>query len=246
MARAMTAATRKRELLGSVAIWFAATAVVLPLVAGALRSALDLSQAFVVKTLLVFFGGSLLFLPLLLQGHPHPRFGAANQVTLLRGMLVALLAGFLAESVTPAAAWVIVGTGVLALVMDGFDGRLARRSGMTSTFGARFDMETDAAFVLLCSVLAWQLDKAGLWVVLSGLWRYLFVGAGYVLPWMRAELPPSRRRQTVCVIQIAVMLAVLLPFVNSPWSDLLAGITLVLLTLSFAVDVAWLARRRTR
>ena len=34
-----------------------------------------------------------------------------------------------------------------------------------SSFGARFDMETDAAFILILSVLVWQHGKAGAWVL---------------------------------------------------------------------------------
>ena len=39
-------------------------------------------------------------------------------------------------------------------------------------------------------------------MLLSGLLRYAFVAAGWLWPWLRAPLPPSRRRQTICVVQI--------------------------------------------
>ncbi len=202
----------------------------------------SLSPLYFFKVMALFTAGVLLFAPLLLQQHPHRSFGRANQITLVRGMLVALLGGFVGEAISAVAAFTLVGIGLTALILDGMDGKLARRSGMTSAFGARFDMETDAALVLLFSILAWQLDKAGGWVILSGLLRYLFVAAGWLLPWMRAPLPPSQRRQTVCVIQISVMLAVLLPFVTSPWSDALAALTLAVLAASFFADVRWLGK----
>ncbi len=242
MVSPLTAQPLRRALLGNAAGNFAVVAALLLALAGGLILVLDLRMAFLAKALLVFMGGALLFIPPLLRDHPFPDFGPANRVTLLRGMLIALLAGFLGEPVSTAAALTIVGIGLVALVLDGFDGKLARSSKMSSAFGARFDMETDAVLVLLFSVLAWQLDKAGPWVILSGLLRYLFLAAGWVLPWMRAPLLPSRRRQTVCVIQIAVMLAVLLPFVLSPWSDLLAAGTLCLLLYSFVVDAIWLRK----
>lgn len=242
MVSPMTAAPFRRALLGSAAGNFAIVAALLLALAGGLIVVLDLRMAFLAKALLVFMGGALLFVPPLLRDHPFPEFGPANRVTLLRGMLIALLAGFLGEPVSMPAALTLVAMGLVALILDGFDGKLARSSRMSSAFGARFDMETDAVLVLLFSMLAWQLDKAGPWVILSGLLRYLFLAAGWMLAWMRAPLPASRRRQTVCVIQIAVMLAVLLPFVQSPWSDLLAACTLCLLGLSFLVDVLWLRR----
>ena len=40
--------------------------------------------------------------------------------------------------------------------LDGVDGWLARRSGIASAFGARFDMEIDALLILVLAVLAWR------------------------------------------------------------------------------------------
>ena len=65
--------------------------------------------------------------------------------------------------------------------------------------------------------------KAGAWVLLSGLLRYAFVAAGAVAPWLRAPLPPSRRRQTICVVQIVALSSSMLPAIEPPASTLLAG-----------------------
>ncbi len=233
-----------RALLRSAAWHFAVSVLLCVALAAGLRLALGLDMAYVASAVAVFVIGTLLFVPALRRNHPFAVVGPANRITMARGVLTAAIAGFLGASVDPTAAFVIVSLGLLALILDGFDGRLARSSGLASAFGARYDMETDAFLILVFSLLAWQLGKAGPWVVLSGLLRYLFIAAGWVLPWMRDALPPSRRRQTVCVIQIAVMLAVLLPFVTYPASDLLSAATLVLLGWSFAIDVAWLRRAR--
>lgn len=234
-----------RALLRSAA-WHVAVATLLCLaLATGLRLALGLDMAYVAKAVAVFVIGSLLFASALRRDHPFAVVGPANRITMARGVLTASIAGFLGASVDPAAALAIVGIGLVSLILDGFDGKLARSTGLESPFGARYDMETDAFLILLFGLLAWQLDKAGPWVVLSGLLRYLFVASGWVLHWMRGALPPSRRRQTVCVIQIAVMLAVLLPFVSYPVSDLLSAATLALLGWSFAIDVAWLWRARS-
>jgi phosphatidylglycerophosphate synthase len=241
MTSALTAESG-RALLRSAAWHFAVAVLVCMALAAGLRLALGLDMAYMAKAVAVFVIGTLLFFPALRRDHPFALVGPANRVTMARGLLTATVAGFVGESIDPAAAFTIVGVGLISLVLDGFDGRLARRSGLESPFGARYDMETDAFLILVFSLLAWQLDKAGPWVVLSGMLRYLFIAAGWVLPWMRGTLPPSRRRQTVCVIQIAVMLAVLLPFVSSPVSDLLSAATLALLGGSFAIDVAWLWR----
>lgn len=245
MASALTADAG--SVLLRSAVWHFAAAVLLCFaLATGLRLALGLDMPYVGKSVAVFVVGTLLFVPALRRGHPFGAFGPANRITLARGVLTASIAGFLGADVNPTSALTLVGLGLVALVLDGFDGHLARRSGLASPFGARYDMETDAFLILVFSLLAWQLDKAGAWVILSGALRYLFIAAGWVLPWMKGALPPSRRRQTVCVIQIAVMLAVLLPFVTYPASDLLSAATLALLGWSFAIDVAWLWRARRR
>jgi len=171
-----------------------------------------------------------------------PTFGLANAVTLARGALTLLLLTLLGVDAGAALGWLVVVLAVLAVSLDGVDGWAARRRGETSAYGARFDMETDALLILVLAALAWQQGKAGAWILLAGLLRYLFVAASYVWSWFGAELPPSRRRQAVCVVQIVSLIGALAPVVVLPWSAALALAGLVLLVWSFAVDVAWLAR----
>jgi phosphatidylglycerophosphate synthase len=144
-----------------------------------------------------------------------------------------------------ALALTIVVAASLVIALDGVDGWLARRSGLRSAFGARFDMETDALLIMALAVLAWTWEKAGAWVLFCGLMRYAFVAAGVVLPWIERPLPESFRRKAICVIQIAGLAAIALPVVHPPISTTIAGVTLMLLTYSFAVDVVWLRRRRS-
>jgi hypothetical protein len=56
-------------------------------------------------------------------------------------------------------------------------------------------------------------------------------------------LPASRRRQAVCVVQIVVLLVVVGPLLPRGVTAPLALAGLLVLAYSFAVDVAWLARR---
>ena len=130
----------------------------------------------------------------------------------------------------------------VAGVTDQIDGWLARRHRIASDFGARFDMEIDALLILVLAILAWRNEKAGAWVVLSGLLRYAFAAAGAFAPWLRAALPPSRRRQTICVIQLVALTLALLPAVRPPLSALLAAAALLTLGYSFLVDAQWLSR----
>jgi phosphatidylglycerophosphate synthase len=170
-------------------------------------------------------------------------FGAANAVTLVRAALTLLLLALLGAGASAPLAWLIVALAVVAACLDGVDGALARRHGEANAFGARFDMETDAWLILVLTALVWQQGKAGVWILLAGLLRYLFVAASYVWPALGRALPPSRRRQAVCVVQIVSLIAALLPPVPLPWSAGAALAGLALLVWSFGVDVAWLARR---
>lgn len=191
--------------------------------------------------------GALLLLALhgrLRATHPHARFGAANRITLARGTLIALLGGFavVADAAAPLA-WAAVALATLAASLDALDGRYARREGLASRYGARFDMETDALLILVLALLAWRWDRAGVWVLASGLMRYAFVLAGRVWPALAAELAPSRRRQAVCVTQVVVLIAVLAPWWPAPVAMALAAAGLAALCYSFGVDVLELARR---
>jgi phosphatidylglycerophosphate synthase len=176
--------------------------------------------------------------------HPHAAFGPANYVTAVRALMVALIVGVIGEPPTPRLAAAAASVAVVATLLDGVDGFLARRSGMSTAFGARFDMEVDALLIMALSILAWTYDKAGVWVIASGGLRYLFVVAGWIWPWMERPLEPSRRRQAVCVIQIVALITVVLPVVTRPTSTAVAAGALAVLAVSFVVDTWWLVLNR--
>jgi len=179
------------------------------------------------------------------------RFGLANGVTAARAVASLLLLGLSAEAaigkltLDPAMRWTAVAVAVAALLSDGLDGWLARRHGLASAFGARFDMESDALLVLALALLVLAAGQAGAFVLLSGALRYLFVGAGRLAPALRAPLPPSRRRQAICVAQVICLIAALAPPVPAWAGEALAGLGLGLLLYSFGIDVlAMVARPR--
>jgi phosphatidylglycerophosphate synthase len=176
--------------------------------------------------------------------HPFATFGPANQVTAVRALLVACVAGLIGEAHAPTLTAGAVAVGGAATALDGVDGWLARKSRMVSAFGARFDMEVDALLIQVLAILAWQCGKAGPWVVASGLMRYAFVAAGRVWPWLQRPLFISTRRKTICVVQIVGLLMALVPAVEASVSSAVAAVALAALTYSFLVDVVWLWRRR--
>ena len=175
----------------------------------------------------------------------HPGLGPANRLTLARATLVlplaplALLPGVFAG----AGYWWMVGLSTIALMLDGLDGPLARRTGTQSAFGARFDLELDAFLLLVLSALVWRSGSVGSWVLLVGGLRYFFVLGGLLWPPLRGALPPSRRRKVVCVVQGIVLVICLAPVTGPTPATVLAASALLLLVYSFAVDTWWLLRR---
>jgi phosphatidylglycerophosphate synthase len=216
--------------------------VLVVLAAQAIGSSAHLGAAYPLKAGAIFLVAMSVAIGFLHDAHPFARFGAANRITTLRLVLVSLVAGLAAEPAPQAGAGVAVAASVMVTALDGVDGWLARERGMMSTFGARFDMEIDALLIMTLSVLALREGKAGAWVLASGLLRYLFVGAGWALAWMNAPLPPSRRRQTVCVVQVIALIVVIAPFVLPPASTAIAAAALVILGGSFLVDTLWLKK----
>jgi phosphatidylglycerophosphate synthase len=207
-----------------------------------LRSPLQLDILTTVRAGALFTTIMLLAIRFLPGHHPFAQFGAANQVTTIRAALASIIAGLIGAPETPLVANTAVGIATIAAILDILDGWLARRSGMSSGFGARFDMEIDALLIMVLAMLVWRHGKAGSWVLASGLLRYVFLGVGLALPWLRGELMPSRRRQIVCVIQVCALIVVLLPGVPVPQSEWLAAAALGALGYSFVVDTLWLWR----
>lgn len=165
-------------------------------------------------------------------------FGLANTVTLLRAALTALLLGIAYETATAEVLWFCVIVATIALVLDGVDGWLARRRHETSSFGARFDMETDAALMVVLSVLVWLFDRAGAWILLAGALRYVFIG----VPRLRRPLPASTRHKAACVVQLIALVVALGPIIPPPLAAAAAAAGLAVLVVSFALDVVWLLR----
>lgn len=172
------------------------------------------------------------------RGYPHSRIGGCNAVTLLRGaltcaLLMPLLAGY-------AAGWAVAAVACLALVLDGVDGHLARRSGLASRFGARFDMEMDAVLALVLALHVIAGTVVGAEILVLGLTRYVFVAAGWIWPWLRGDLPDRRWRKVICVLQLATLILLQLPGLTPDGAIVVARLAALALIGSFAVDTAWL------
>ena len=175
--------------------------------------------------------------------HPHPRLGAANRITLARAGVACLIAG---RALDPAPLgmperWVLVALAGAALLLDGTDGWAARRQGLASAFGARFDMETDAFAIAVLAITAVKSGAAPCWVLAIGAMRYLYLCAGRRFPVLRRPPPArafaDRRRKTIAVVQSLALLCALAPSTPPGWAAAVCALALGLLSYSFAADI---------
>lgn len=186
---------------------------------------------------IVFLTAATLAAASMARAYTSAQVGLCNLVTLVRLVITcALVAPLLAAGSTS----MIISLAVLALILDGLDGWLARRLGQVSDFGARFDMEVDSAFGLVLALNAWATATAGPLVLLLGLPRYLFLAAARVWPWIDRPLPERFGRKLVCVLQVAALIALQLPFLAGAPAAILLGAILAALIWSFGRDVLWL------
>lgn len=195
------------------------------------------------------FGAGSMFLWIRLPlDYPHAHFGACNAVTLLRAGLAACL---LTPLLTPNPAggsleeWSIVLLAIAALSLDGIDGLLARRSGLISAYGARFDMEVDAGLSLILTLHLLADNTLGPYVILLGIMRYVFIAASGLLPWLAAPLPERFGRKLVCVVQVAVLIALQVPILPAVPAQWIAVGAVAALLWSFGRDTLWLWRHKT-
>jgi phosphatidylglycerophosphate synthase len=208
------------------------------------RAELTLSAWYPIKAAGLFSIVMLLALVRLRGHHPFAQFGPANQLTTARAVLVVLVASLIGEPGLPPVAVAATLASLGATVLDGVDGWVARQAGMASAFGARFDVEVDALLIQALAILAWRYGKAGPWVLLSGLIRYGFVGAGWVWPWIRGPLAPTLRARMICVVQIAALVLAIVPAITPPVSAVIAALGLTAVFYSFLVDMLRLWRHR--
>jgi phosphatidylglycerophosphate synthase len=171
------------------------------------------------------------------------RLGPASWVTLARATLAVGVAALAADSLsgdTPVA--LLVSLAGVALLLDAVDGWVARRTGMATSVGARFDGEVDAFLILALSVYVAPAYAA--WVLAIGAARYVFLAGEWLLPWMRAPLPPRRWRKVVAATQGVVLTVAASGVPPRALTQALLVAALALLTASMGQCTWWLWRRR--
>ena len=178
--------------------------------------------------------------PTVLPARPV-RLRAADAITGVRALLALVIGALVVCSwQTDVPRSLVVALAIVALVTDFVDGRVARARGEVTSFGAAFDMETDAFLILVIS--AYAVPLVGPWVLLIGLARYLLLAAGAIWPWLTAPTPPRPWAKVVAAVQGVALTVVVADLIPHPVAVTVAVGSLALLVESFAHQVVVLRR----
>jgi len=99
-----------------------------------------------------------------------------------------------------------------------------------TAFGAVWDSETDAFFILILSAYAYLNSEHSLWILLPGMMRYLFYFPFLYLKPEGFKFPRalSLYSKTVCVITVLAYAALYLPLPGIMHQSIMIAITLAL------------------
>jgi CDP-diacylglycerol---glycerol-3-phosphate 3-phosphatidyltransferase len=169
-----------------------------------------------------------------------PVFGAGTNLTIMRGILIAMLMGFVFSS--RPGNWLVWVPGclfTLAILADYFDGYLARLSNHTTHLGENLDTNLDGWAILTGSILLIQYGQAPWWFILVGLARFIFLGG----IWLRQqfELPvyqleESVTRRAFAGAQMGLIAILLLPIFSPPGTYWAATIFAIPFIVGFLLD----------
>lgn len=164
-----------------------------------------------------------------------PDLGWGNRVTLIRGVLIASVAGFLFLPRPPGwLSWVPGVIYCMVAITDALDGYLARRTNHTTLLGVILDMSLDGLGVLFATLLLVQYGQVPPIYILVGLARYLFLFGSWAaknLGQSPHELQPSRERRILASLQFVFIGIVLFPVFYPPltwWAAICFGFPFLL------------------
>jgi CDP-diacylglycerol--glycerol-3-phosphate 3-phosphatidyltransferase len=171
-----------------------------------------------------------------------PWLGYANSMTLARGLLTCLLAGFLfAPRPVGWLAWAPALFYTLERLIDYFDGYVARITQHETKLGVILDMEYDSVGFLLAVILAIQYGQLPVWYLVLGLARQIFL----LGLWLRGrwglplhDYPASEQARLTAGLQTGFLTVVLWPILSPQITLTAAYLFAIPLIYSFGRD--WL------
>ena len=167
-------------------------------------------------------------------------WGAANRITLARGVLLALLAGFLfAPKPHGLLGWLPALLYAVAAVADFLDGFWAKRTGTQTRLGALLDGELDGVGILAAVALAVQFRHLPAPFLVLGLAKPAYaagLGLHRLLGGRVRDLPPSYLRRRLAGFQMGIAAVFLWPIARPPATSLAQALIGVPLLIGFLRD----------
>ncbi len=172
----------------------------------------------------------------------RPNLGYANAITLARGSLLCMLAGFLfAPEPAGVLAWAPAILFTAARLIDLLDGYVARITTGATKLGTILDIEFDGLDLLVAVVLGIQFGRLPVWYLPLAVSRQLFV---FGIWWRQRRglpvyvWPPSDNRRLIAGFQTGFLSVILWPIFGPPATTLAAVLFALPLIFSFGRD--WL------
>lgn len=147
-------------------------------------------------------------------GEQDRLFGLANTLTLFRGALYAVVAGFAVLPPETGLAWAPALCYGVGIVLDKLDGTIARSVGSETDLGERLDVAFDTFGFVVAPVVAVSWGLLPAWYLSISAARYVFVGG---IRWRRFrghpvfDRPDSDLGKYLAGIQMAFLTVALVP-----------------------------------
>ena len=156
-------------------------------------------------------------------------FGLANSLTVLRGSLYAVVAGFAVVPSDTALAWVPAACYGVGVALDKLDGTVARTVGEETALGERLDTAFDTFGFVAAPVVAVLWGRLPVWYLSISAARYVFLAG---IRWRRLrgrpvyDRPDSDLGKYLAGVQMAFITVALVPAVPTTLVWTLAPVVL--------------------
>jgi CDP-diacylglycerol--glycerol-3-phosphate 3-phosphatidyltransferase len=178
-------------------------------------------------------------------GQLSASLGAANWITLARGGMIALLAGFWLQA-WPGRSNGVEWTGwlpgtiyIAATMADALDGWVARLTANQTSLGEFLDTRIDALGILVASLVAVGYGQLPAYYISAGLAWYLL----RLAIWLRkksgrncGEVKRRKGARFMAGLQMAFLGVVLLPWLSPPFIEVVAVLILIPFLTGFILD----------
>jgi CDP-diacylglycerol--glycerol-3-phosphate 3-phosphatidyltransferase len=167
-------------------------------------------------------------------------FGSATAITVGRGLLLAVVAGFLfVPRPTGAAVWVPGLAYGSAIVLDFFDGFVARWRERPTRLGALLDCRFDTLGLFVAPLLGVLYGQLPVWYLSVAVAKPVCVGALSVRAWRgrpTSALPETTTNRWLAGLQMIVVTLALLPVVGPPLTSFAATAAMIPFLFQFGRD----------